>query len=378
MSALTLAVILGARPQFIKAAALSRAVRARNSGREIREVIIHSGQHYDLDMSEVFFQELDIPRPAVTLAAREPERTARFAAMLGGLDGLLRETKPDAALVFGDTDTTLAGALAAVRTGTPLAHVEAGLRSFNRLMPEESNRILTDHSSDFLFCPTQLAVDNLRAEGFVPDHGGRVLPRPPQVVFAGDIQLETMRHYETLAPRRATVGPRLAAFAGDRPFALCTIHRDENTRRRERLALLLEALDRAAAVLPLVLPLHPGTRKRMEGFGLSLDNPRILVLPPQGFYDIVELLRRCRLVLTDSGGLQKEAFFFRKPCVTLREETEWRELVDIGANVVAGIEAPAVLRAMDEVRARDVDWDAPLYGDGRTAAAILGTLESAL
>ena len=372
---LTLAVILGARPQFVKAAALSRAIRL---GRDVREIIIHSGQHYDLDMSDVFFEELDIPRPTLRLPLRDEDRAARFAGMLTGLTELLRQTGPDAVLVFGDTDTTLAGALAAARGGIPLAHVEAGLRSFNRAMPEESNRILTDHSSDFLFCPSQLALDNLRAEGFTPGHSGRVLPRPPQVVFSGDIQLETMRHYEALAPQRADIGPQLADFAKGREFALCTIHRDENTRSRERLAGLLEALDRAAEVLPLVLPLHPGTRRKIEGFGLALRNPRILVLPPQGFYNIVELLRRCALVLTDSGGLQKEAFFFRRPCVTLREETEWRELVDIGANVVAGTRADAVLRAMDEVRGRTVDWSAPLYGGGNTAAVILDTLESAL
>jgi UDP-GlcNAc3NAcA epimerase len=281
VSALTLAVILGARPQFIKAAALSRAVRARNSGREIREVIIHSGQHYDLDMSEVFFQELDIPRPAVTLAAREPERTARFAAMLGGLDGLLRETKPAAALVFGDTDTTLAGALAAVRTGTPLAHVEAGLRSFNRLMPEESNRILPTiprtSCSAHATGRGQPARRGLRAgprrAGSCP--GRRRWSSPGHPAWR---PCATTRPW----PRRATVGPRLAAFAGDRPFALCTIHRDENTAGVSACPAA-RALDRAAAVLPLVLPLHPGTRKRMEGFGLSLDNPRILVLPPQGF-----------------------------------------------------------------------------------------------
>ncbi len=378
MKALTLAVILGARPQFIKAAALSREIRNRRPGREIREIIIHSGQHYDLDMSDIFFEELEIPRPAMTLASREPERSVRFASMVSGLSGLLREARPDAALVFGDTDTTLAGALAAVQTGIPLAHVEAGLRSFNRVMPEESNRILTDHAANLLFCPTRNAMENLRREGFVPAHAGRILPRPPQVVFSGDIQLETMRHYEAQAPARATVGPMLQEFAGNGPFALCTVHRNENTCSRDALALLLKALDEAATTLPLVLPLHPGTRRKIEAFGLGLDNRRILVLPPQGFFDIVELLRRCSLVLTDSGGLQKEAFFFCRPCVTLRQETEWTELVDHGCNVVAGTRPSDVLRAMREVLSRKVDWNVPLYGDGDTAKIILETLESAL
>jgi len=369
-----LTTILGARPQFVKASALSRGVARFNArGAAIEETIVHTGQHYDQEMSDVFFAELDIPRPTLRLAATGRDRAARFGAMVAGLGEFLGRVRPDVVLVFGDTDTTLAGALAASQLGIPVAHVEAGLRSFNRAMPEETNRVLTDHASRLLFCPTDTAVANLAAEGIVHGQG----PDGVIVSLCGDIQLETLRHYAAASRLGPEIGAQVHALTRGGPYALATVHRAESTADASLLGQILLGLKRVARRLPVVIPLHPGTRRKMEEHGLDLDDPRVLVLPPVGFLDMIALLDGASLVMTDSGGLQKEAFFLRTPCLTLRRETEWVELAELGCNLVCGVEARAIDRGAALMLEKAYDWSAAPYGAGDTSRIVLETLSAA-
>ncbi|MFH1913488.1 MAG: UDP-N-acetylglucosamine 2-epimerase (non-hydrolyzing) [Pseudomonadota bacterium] len=386
--ALKLTTILGARPQFVKASALSRRVAQLNAeGAAIEETIVHTGQHYDQGMSDVFFSELAIPQPTLRLAAAGDDRAGRFAAMVSGLGDFLGRARPDVVLVFGDTDTTLAGALTASQLGIPVAHVEAGLRSYNRTMPEETNRVLTDHISRFLFCPTTTAVANLAAEGIfegrnvgegrsVGDGRGaddaRVL-----VSLCGDIQLETLRHYAAASRLAPGIREQVHGLTRGGPYALATIHRAESTADAHRLGQLLLGVKRVARRLPVIIPLHPGTRKKMDEHGLDLDDPRVLALPPVGFLDMIALLDGASLVMTDSGGLQKEAFFLRTPCLTLRRETEWVELVELGCNRVCGVEAEAIDRGAALMLEKACDWSAAPYGAGDTSLIVLETLSAA-
>lgn len=373
---LKLTTILGARPQFVKASALSRRVARLNAeGAAIEETIVHTGQHYDQEMSDVFFSELAIPRPTLRLAAAGDDRAGRFAAMVSGLGDFLGRVRPDVVLVFGDTDTTLAGALTASQLGIPVAHVEAGLRSYNRTMPEETNRVLTDHISRFLFCPTTTAVTNLAAEG-ITDGKGTGAERV-HVSLCGDIQLETLRHYAAASRLAPEIGEQVRALTKGGSYALATIHRAESTADAHRLGQLLLGLKRVARRLPVVIPLHPGTRKKMEEHGLDLDDPRVLVLPPVGFLDMIALLDGASLVMTDSGGLQKEAFFLRTPCLTLRRETEWVELVELGCNRICGVEAEAIDRGAALMLEKACDWSATPYGAGGTSRIVLETLSAA-
>lgn len=372
---LNLTTILGARPQFIKASSLSRGVKKLNGQRmTIQETIVHTGQHYDIEMSDVFFSELEIPQPALKLTASSQSRPERFAEMMAGLGPFLKENKPDVVLVFGDTDTTLAGAICASQLGIPLAHVEAGLRSFNKAMPEETNRVLTDHASQFLFCPTKTAVRNLSKEG-IPRHTHETSDTRVQVVQCGDIQLETLRHYAQKSTHTPRLKSRLATFLKqNEPFALATLHRAENTASRQQLEQILRGISAVSDILPVILPLHPGTRKKMQKHGLRLTGKRILTLPPLGFLDIIELLKKTSLVMTDSGGLQKEAYFMNKPCLTLRKETEWSELVEYGFNEITGVNEVSILKGAEKMLSKRYDWSCSLYGNGDTARTILEIL----
>jgi UDP-GlcNAc3NAcA epimerase len=315
-----LATILGARPQFVKAGTVSRAIL--NSGTKIEEVIVHTGQHYDSNMSDVFFEEMKIPKPNHFLAVNSGPHGSMTGQMLEKIEEVLLAESPDMVMVYGDTNSTLAGALAASKLHIPIAHVEAGLRSFNNKMPEEINRILTDRVSSLLFCPTQNAVDNLFDEG-VKSWGG-------EVVLSGDVMQDGANYY-----REFSMAPSGLKCSSD--FILCTMHRAENTDSLERLSGIVEALKVLAKSKQVVMPLHPRTKKALSEHNLELTG--VTLIEPVGYLNMVWLIDNCSKVLTDSGGLQKEAFFFGKPCVTMRDETEWVELVDNKFNVLSGASA---------------------------------------
>jgi UDP-GlcNAc3NAcA epimerase len=320
------ATVVGARPQFIKAAAISRKLRHVAS-----EVLIHTGQHYDANMSEVFFRELEIPAPDYHLGVGSGPHGKQTGEMLTKIERVLLREKPDSVLVYGDTNSTLAGALAAAKLHIPVAHVEAGLRSFNRRMPEEFNRILTDHLAALLLAPTIVAVRNLRQEGVVEG-----------VELVGDVMYEVALEHLKAAEQRSRILERLGL--NGRGFALATVHRAENTDDPARLCGILNALARLGREYPVVLPLHPRTReaaRRLSGTWLE----RLQVTEPLPYFDMLRLESQARFILTDSGGVQKEAFFFRVPCITLRDETEWVETVDSGWNVLAGADPERIVHA---------------------------------
>lgn len=314
MKRTTILTVVGARPQFIKAAAVSRVIR--NSD-DLQEILIHTGQHFDPMMSDVFFRELDIPPPDEHFAIHGVSHGAMTGRMLEAIEGAILKHKPDWVMVYGDTNSTLAGALAAAKLHVPVAHVEAGLRSFNRRMPEEINRILADHVSTLLLSPTQAGVTNLKAEGIVSG-----------VYHVGDVMFDALAH----AMNRARLQSNILADLGLEPgrFVLATIHRAENTDDAERLSAVLATLKQEAPYCPLVLPCHPRTRHAIARHGL--DAGAIRLIDPVGYIDMARLLDGCRLVMTDSGGLQKEAYFARRPCITLRDETEWVETIEHGWN----------------------------------------------
>ncbi len=343
--------VIGNRPQFVKAAAVSRPLRAAHE-----EVLVHTGQHHDDELSTVFVEELGVPRPEVQLGVHGGTNTEQTGRMLPLVAGLLREHAPDVVLVYGDTNSTLAGGLAAAQARVPVAHVEAGMRSFDRRMPEELNRVLVDALGDLLLCSSAAAAANLRAERAV----GRV-----EVV--GDVMVDV-----ALAVRPRALERPVAAPAG--PFVLATAHRAGTVDDPARLRALVELL--CAVPLPVVLPLHPRTRARLEAAGLLARVEAALdVRPPLGYLDFTALLLRSRAVLTDSGGVQKEAYLAGVPCVTMRDTTEWVETVDTGWNVLVDLDATAALAALE----REPPPARPeLYGDGRAAERVVSALPSAV
>ncbi len=354
--------VLGARPQFVKASAVSRALA---SAGDITEVVVHTGQHFDANMSAVFFEELAVPAPKYDLEVRSLPHGAMTGRMLERVEEVLLSERPDAVIVYGDTNSTLAGALAARKLGVPVVHVEAGLRSHNPRMPEEVNRVLTDRISDLLCCPTRRAVDNLMAEGYAS--------LPCRVALTGDVMHDTALHYASVAEGRSTALDRLSLRGKD--FALCTLHRVENTDDSARLGSIVRALHEVAAEVPVVMPLHPRTAAALARHGLRVD---LTVIEPVGYLDMVSLVRGARAVLTDSGGLQKEAYFFSRPCVTLRDETEWVELVDGGYNRLAGADPGRIVGAFREALAAGVTFSTDLYGGGTAARAIVDELRALL
>jgi UDP-N-acetylglucosamine 2-epimerase len=373
--------IVGARPQFIKAAVVSRQLRA--SGFD--EILLHSGQHYDFNMSEVFFRELELPAPSHYLGIGSGPHGEQTGKMLGAVETVLLEAKPDAVVIYGDTNTTLAGALAPVKLHVPVAHVEAGLRSYNRRMPEEINRIVADHCADVLFCPTEAAVKNLRAEGFVnvvaegtllaetaePSVSGERL-----VVNVGDVMLDVARRAkDALGARhggRERVLERYALEPGG--YVLATIHRASNTDGAARLREILDAMNRMGQ--RVFFPVHPRTRKAMERFGLLDVAAAVTLAEPVSYLEMVALESQARLILTDSGGVQKEAYFYGVPCVVAREETEWTELVEIGWNRVAGTTTEGIIAAAEGLLAENLASKPriDLYGDGHAAERIVRVL----
>jgi len=358
---ITVLTVVGARPQFIKAATVSRAIRATGG---IREILVHTGQHYDSNMSDVFFVELDIPVPDHHLGIGSGPHGQQTGRMLEALEAVMQTERPDWVLVYGDTNSTLAGALAAAKLHIPVAHVEAGLRSFNRRMPEEINRVVTDHLSSLLFAPTETAVRHLRNEG-IPEGAIRLV---------GDVMYDAALFYAERAERHSIILERLNMSPGS--YVLATIHRAENTDVPERLRAIFEGLCRVAHHIPVVLPLHPRTCGALERAGLlSKVKETLRVIDPVGYLDMVQLEKNARLVVTDSGGVQKEAYFYRVPCVTLRDETEWIELVETGWNRLVPPESPeAVERGVLEALDHKGD-DVCLYGDGSAAHRIVAALK---
>lgn len=345
--------IIGARPQFIKASMVSREIQ-ETSG--IEEIMLHTGQHFDANMSDIFFNQLSIPRPDIQLNIHGGSHGEMTGRMLIEIEKALLEHEPDRVLVYGDTNSTLAGALAAAKLHIPVAHVEAGLRSFNIQMPEEINRILTDQISDILFCPTDTAVRNLNNEG--------VASKSVQVLQVGDVMQDSALLFSEKA-----IAPQ-AQFPGE--FILATLHRAENTDNPERLANIVEALNEVHKTsMSVVLPLHPRTRKLIAQQGLELN---VQLIDPVGYFEMLWLLRQCKLVLTDSGGVQKEAFFFSKACVTMRDQTEWVELIEAGANELVGADYLKIIDAVKRNIGREVTDTEQLYGGGKASQRIVSSL----
>jgi len=352
-----IATIVGARPQFVKAATLTRVFRGLPA---VEEVIIHTGQHYDQNLSAIFFEQMGIPEPTFNLGIGSGSHGFQTGRMLEEIERTLQQLQPDYVLVYGDTNSTLAGALAAVKLHLPVAHVEAGLRSFNRAIPEEVNRILTDHISDLLFAPTETAVANLRREGL---SDGRCY-------LTGDVMYDAALHYAPIAEAESRLLGSLDL--ADRDYILATIHRPINTDNLFNLRTILAAFATISKDIPVVLPMHPRTRHRLVEAGMLDEiSSGIRVIEPVGYLDMVMAEKHARLVATDSGGMQKEAFFYRVPCVTLREETEWTELIDLGWNRLAPpVSTAAVVTALRAALQAGPGLEAEPYGDGHSAERI--------
>lgn len=356
----TVLTIVGARPQFIKAAAVSRAI-ARLPGSPLKELLVHTGQHHDENMSDVFFRELSIPAPALNLGIAGGKHGQMTGRMLEAIEKAILDHKPDWMLIYGDTNSTLAGALAASKLHIPVAHVEAGLRSFDRRMPEEINRVIADHVSTLLFAPTDVAVKNLKNEGISGDKVRRV----------GDVMFDVMLFYRDLAAKQSTTLQRLELKP--KSFALATVHRAENTDDPARLKGILEGLSRLAATHPVVLPIHPRTRAAIANLGNFTPPANLRLIDPVGYLDMLSLEWNAGLIATDSGGVQKEAFFASVPCITLRDNTEWVELIDVGANVLVGADAGKIA-SEGASRFNTKLKTTPLYGDGDAAMHIAKAL----
>jgi UDP-GlcNAc3NAcA epimerase len=356
--------VVGARPQFIKAAVFSRHLRKFGENLGLREYLVHTGQHYDDNMSEIFFREMDIPTPNINLKIGSGSHGKTTAEMLTGIEALMLERKPDFVLVYGDTNSTLAGALAASKLHIPIAHVEAGLRSFMMIMPEEQNRRLTDHLSTWLLCPTDTAIKNLHNEGISSENNiSKPSPDKKRVVNVGDIMFEASLYYREKADQKKSITDKYGIKG---PFALLTIHRAENTDDPARLKRIFTAIE-ALSERMIIFPVHPRTRKIMADLGIN-TGPHIVMINPVGYLEMVTLESECDLILTDSGGVQKEAFFFSKPCITLRDSTEWVELVKTGWNTLVGADTDAIITAVR--KAQNPTEHPTLYGDGRTAEKI--------
>jgi len=356
--------IIGARPQFIKAAMVSRALKARQG---VREILVHTGQHFDGNMSEIFFEQMEIPKPDYNLDVAGLNHGAMTGRMLEKIEQVLIDEKPDCVLVYGDTNSTLAGALAAVKLHIPVAHVEAGLRSFNRKMPEEHNRVLTDHCSEILFCPTETAIENLKREGIINTTNNTTSYHAPFIVNVGDVMYDAALFFGDKAKRMSNIFEDLNLEP--KAYILATVHRAENTDNPARLMDIFEGLDEVARDIPVILPLHPRTEKLLGSIKFSPSNLKLI--PPLGYLDMVMLEKNARLIVTDSGGIQKEAFFHQVACVTLRDETEWVELVEAGVNVLVGADKGRIIQGISMMLEKKIDGKSGVYGTGDAAEKIV-------
>jgi len=391
--------VVGARPQFVKAAAVRRAIEAysqrgslarrRGSKKTFQEVLIHTGQHYDYGMDGVFFEELQLPKPDYHLGVGSGSHAQQTALMLERIETIVQKEEPDGVMVYGDTNSTLAGALVAAKLNIPVAHVEAGLRSYNRVMPEETNRVLTDHLSTLLFCPTRQSVENLAKEG-IRNGKKKVVKR------VGDVMYDSILYYSAMADKTSTLlqdlglstpnaerrtpddsmsgsfSPRASRLTN---YYLATLHRAENTDDPVKLKSVLAALHEIGKDAPVILPLHPRTKKMMKTYGLRFSGERIREIDPVSYLDMLSLEKNAGAILTDSGGVQKEAYWFNVPCFTLREETEWGETVESGWNVLVGTETRRIVEEVKRRRRRKpLRKGTRLFGDGKASETIVRSL----
>ena len=345
--------IIGARPQFVKCAPVSTELRKKHE-----EILIHTGQHYDDELSSVFFKELEIPEPDYNLGVGSEIHGEQTGKMIIAIEKVLMKEEPDTVLVYGDTNSTLAGALAAVKLHSKVAHVEAGLRSFDRRMPEEINRVLTDHASDILFCPTQTAVENLKKEGIVN-----------RVYNVGDVMFDALLHNKEIAEKKSTILEDLGLK--HKQYLVATIHRPSNTDDRESLQSIVDAFCEIDETI--VFPVHPRTVKYLKEYGLHEKlQKHVKLVKPLGYLDFLKLMAHARKILTDSGGVQKEAYMLKVPCITLRENTEWIETVDDGWNVLVGVNRERIVRMVGEFESKGKQKD--IFGDGKASVKIEGVI----
>ncbi|NDV46042.1 UDP-N-acetylglucosamine 2-epimerase (non-hydrolyzing) [Paludibacter sp. 221] len=370
--------IIGARPQIIKAAALSRVIQNKFSNK-IEEKILHTGQHYDTNMSAVFFEEMNIPQPHFNLNIGSGSHGEQTAKMIAGIEDVLLNEKFNAIVLFGDTNSTLAGAIAASKVHIPIIHIEAGLRSFNMAMPEEINRIVCDQLSTLLFAPTETAIENLKNEGFCDSKAKFADGRKREVFNSGDIMYDNSLYYASIAPTKTDIINKLD-LQGEK-YILATIHRNNNTDDPHRLKAIFDALINIAETndILIVLPIHPRTKKILEqvnnaDIAQRINNcSKIKMIPPASFFEIIELEKNAQIVMTDSGGVQKEAYFFKKPCVILRPETEWVEIIQQNAGIVTDADTTRIVNAYNALTNRDIKY-APVFGDGNAAEYILNKI----
>lgn len=378
MKKLKLVTIIGARPQIIKAAALSRAINTKYSNK-IKEIIVHTGQHYDENMSQIFFDELNIPSPNYNLNVGSSSHGKQTASMIEGIEEILLKEKPNALVLYGDTNSTLAGAIAASKIHIPIVHIEAGLRSFNKSMPEEINRIMCDHASTLLFSPTKAGLNNLIAEGFkstANNQQSTISPDNPMIYHCGDVMYDNSLYFSELAENKSTIISENNIEKNN--FILVTIHRNNNTDIPERLTSLFTAIDKIASEnnIQIVLPLHPRTSKLLaqnlssELYNKIKTSKLIKILPPVSFLDMIALEKNSTMILTDSGGVQKESFFFKKPCVILRPETEWIELVECGSAAIADADEKKIIEAYSRFKERKDLQFPQIFGDGKASEFI--------
>jgi len=372
-----LLTIIGARPQIIKAAAISRAIN-KSFLSQINEVIVHTGQHYDQNMSEVFFEELAIPQPDYNLNVGSASHGVQTARMIEGIEELLIKEKPDYLVLYGDTNSTLAGAIAASKLDIKIVHIEAGLRSFNRKMPEEVNRVVADHLSTLLFSPTKAGYDNLINEGFKPGITNDFSPDKPGIFHCGDIMLDNSLYFASIAGAESKI---LSQYnLNNEKYVLATVHRDHNTDNPENIKSIFNAFIDISKSVKIVLPLHPRTKKILYSI-IHTDllkkikqNPNILLLPPVSFLDMINLEKNASMIITDSGGVQKEAYFFNHPCIILRPETEWIEIVKTDNAVLCGADYSKIINAFSYFENKK-EYNFPkIFGDGKAAEFILKTI----
>jgi len=373
--------IVGARPQIIKAAAISRVIAARNM---VEEIIIHTGQHYDDNMSEIFFRELGIPLPNINLKVGSGSHGEQTAVMIEKIEKVLIEEKPNAIVVYGDTNSTLATAVAASKIHVPIVHVEAGLRSFNKKMPEEVNRIMCDHVSTLLFSPTNTGLSNLINEGFNLNSDGIATMDNPQIYHCGDVMYDNSIYFSELSDKQSNLINELGIE--ENKFILSTVHRNDNTDNVENLQNIFQSFIEIGQMyqMPIILPLHPRTSKMMEKIlpkELLIkirESKYIRIIPPASFLDIISLEKNCKLVITDSGGVQKEAYFFKKPCIILRPQTEWVEIVETGSAVITDANKQKIIAAVaDLFSIKKLDFP-PVFGDGKAAEFIVDEITKQL
>jgi len=371
--------IIGARPQIIKAAALSRAIKTHFSA-QIKEIIVHTGQHYDENMSQVFFDELGIPAPDYNLNVGSGSHGKQTAAMITGIEEILVKEKPKAIVLYGDTNSTLAGGIAASKIHVPVVHIEAGLRSYNKAMPEEVNRIMCDHVSTLLFSPTKTGFENLVKEGFKITNTAPYNANNPKIYHCGDVMYDNSLYFSTVAEQKTAIIGKYNLPKNN--FILATIHRNNNTDEPERLNALFSALNKISTLenVEVILPLHPRTAKLLETnlnpvlLREIKSNKKFHIAPPASFLEMIALEKNCKIVMTDSGGVQKEAFYFEKPCVILRPETEWIELVECGTAIIADANETKIIEAYKTLTQKQGMQFPKLYGDGKASEFICGEM----